>query len=55
MAKRRSFSDRFKAAVALEALRGDKAVQALAGKYLPLSSLLAKLPPGSGSNDPGGL
>ncbi len=27
MTKRRNFSDRFKAAVALEALRGDKTVQ----------------------------
>ena len=27
MTKRRSFSDKFKAAVALEALRGDKTVQ----------------------------
>ena len=33
MAKRRSFTDRFKAKVALEALRGDKAVQEIAAKH----------------------
>jgi len=32
MTKRRNFSDKFKAAVALEALRGDKTVQEIAGK-----------------------
>ena len=32
MTKRRSFSDQFKAAVALEALRGDKTVQEIAAK-----------------------
>ncbi len=30
MTKRRNFSDKFKAAVALEALRGDKTVQEIA-------------------------
>lgn len=33
MAKRRSFSDQFKAQVALEALRGDKAIQEIAAKH----------------------
>jgi transposase-like protein len=33
MTKRRSFSDRFKAAVALEALRGDKTAQEIAAKH----------------------
>lgn len=33
MAKRRNFSDAFKAKVALEALRGDKTVQEIAAKY----------------------
>ena len=37
MTKRRNFSDKFKAAVALEALRGDKTVQEIAAK-LPTSS-----------------
>jgi len=32
MTKRRKFSDQFKAAVALEALRGDKTVQEIAAK-----------------------
>lgn len=32
MAKRRNFSDQFKAAVALEAQRGDKTVQEIAAK-----------------------
>lgn len=32
MTKRRNFSDQFKAAVALEALRGDKAVQKITAK-----------------------
>ncbi len=32
MTKRRSFSDNYKAAVALEALRGDKTVQEIAAK-----------------------
>ena len=32
MTKRRNFSDKFKAAVALEALRGDKTVQEIAAK-----------------------
>ena len=32
MTKRRSFSDKFKAAVSLEALRGDKTVQEIATK-----------------------
>ena len=32
MTKRRNFSDTFKAAVALEALRGDKTVQEIAAK-----------------------
>ena len=32
MAKRRNFSDQFKATVALEALRGDKTVQEIAAK-----------------------
>ena len=32
MTKRRNFSDNFKAAVALEALRGDKTVQEIAAK-----------------------
>ena len=32
MTKRRNFSDQFKAAVALEALRGDKTVQEIAAK-----------------------
>jgi transposase len=32
MTKRRNFSDQFKAAVALEVLRGDKTVQEIAGK-----------------------
>ncbi|WP_458792571.1 hypothetical protein [Yoonia sp. MH D7] len=32
MTKRRSFSDKFKATVALEALRGDKTVQEIAAK-----------------------
>jgi len=34
MTKRRNFSDQFKAAVALEALRGDKTVQEIAGQPL---------------------
>jgi transposase-like protein len=33
MAKRRNFTDQFKAKVALEALRGDKTVQEIAAKY----------------------
>ncbi|EAV40691.1 transposase [Stappia aggregata IAM 12614] len=33
MAKRRNFSDAFKAKVALEALRGDKTIQEIAAKY----------------------
>ena len=33
MAKRRSFTDQFKAKVALEALRGDKTVQEIAAKH----------------------
>lgn len=33
MAKRRSFSDKFKATVALEALRGDKTAQEIAAKH----------------------
>jgi len=33
MAKRRNFSDAFKANVALEALRGDKTIQEIAAKY----------------------
>lgn len=33
MAKRRNFTDRFKAKVALEALRGDKTIQEIAAKY----------------------
>ena len=33
MAKRRNFSDQFKAKVALEALRGDKTVQEIAAKH----------------------
>jgi len=33
MAKRRSFSDKFKAAVALEALRGDNTAQEIAAKH----------------------
>ena len=32
MTKRRNFSDKFKAAVALEALRGDRTVQEIAAK-----------------------
>lgn len=32
MTRRRNFSDKFKAAVALEALRGDKTVQEIAAK-----------------------
>jgi hypothetical protein len=32
MTKRRNFSDKFKAAVALEALRGDKTVQEISAK-----------------------
>ena len=32
MTKRRNFSDQFKAAVAFEALRGDKTVQEIAAK-----------------------
>ncbi len=32
MAKRRNFSDKFKATVTLEALRGDKTVQEIAAK-----------------------
>ncbi len=32
MTKRRNFSDKFKAVVALEALRGDKTVQEIAAK-----------------------
>jgi len=34
MIKRRNFSDQFKAAVALEALRGNKTVQEIAAKRL---------------------
>jgi len=34
MAKRRNFTDQFKAKVALEALRGDKTVQEIAAKQL---------------------
>ena len=33
MAKRRNFTDQFKAKVALEALRGDKTVQEIASKH----------------------
>ena len=33
MTKRRNFSDRFKATVALEALRGDRSVQEIAAKH----------------------
>ncbi|WP_366524043.1 transposase [uncultured Tateyamaria sp.] len=33
MAKRRNFTDQFKAKVALEALRGDKTVQKIAAKH----------------------
>ena len=33
MTKRRSFSDKFKAMVALEALRGDKTAQEIAAKH----------------------
>ncbi len=33
MAKRRNFSDAFKAKVALEALHGDKTIQEIAAKY----------------------
>ena len=33
MTKRRSFSDKFKATVALEALRGDKTAQKIAAKH----------------------
>ena len=33
MTKRRRFSDKFKAAVALEALRGDKTAQEIAAKH----------------------
>lgn len=33
MMKRRSFSDRFKATVALEGLRGDKTAQEIAAKH----------------------
>ena len=33
MTKRRSFSDKFKATVALEALRGDRTVQEIAAKH----------------------
>ena len=33
MAKRRSFTDQFKAKVALEALHGDKTVQEIAAKH----------------------
>ena len=33
MAKRRKFTDRFKAQVALEALRGDRTVQEIAAKH----------------------
>ena len=35
MTKRRNFSDKFKAAVALEALRGDKTVQEIAANRPP--------------------
>jgi len=37
MTKRRNFSDQFKAAVALEALRGDKTVQEIAAPSVPIS------------------
>jgi transposase len=33
MVKRRSFTDQFKAKVALEALRGDKTIQEIAAKH----------------------
>ena len=33
MAKRRNFTDQFKAKVALEALRGDKTIQEIAAKH----------------------
>ena len=33
MAKRRKFTDQFKAKVALEALRGDKTIQEIAAKH----------------------
>ena len=33
MAKRRNFTDQFKAKVALEARRGDKTIQEIAAKY----------------------
>jgi transposase-like protein len=33
MAKRRNFTDQFKAKIALDALRGDKTIQAIAAKH----------------------
>ena len=33
MAKRRNFTDQFKAKIALEALRGDKTIQEIAAKH----------------------
>lgn len=43
MTKRRNFSDKFKAAVALEVLRGDKTVQEIAARHDEW--LVAALPP----------
>jgi hypothetical protein len=43
MTKRRNFSDNFKAAVALEALRGDKTVQEIAANAVGAGIGLARL------------
>jgi hypothetical protein len=50
MTKRRNFSDQFKAAVALEALRGDKTVQEISAKrqlYLLPTGVCLQTPRGN--------
>ncbi len=45
MAKRRKFTDQFKATVALETLRGDKTIQEIAARHQVLQScMLARKP-----------
>jgi hypothetical protein len=39
MATRRNFTDQFKAKIALEDLRGDKTIQEIAAKTLPLAGI----------------
>lgn len=54
MTTRRSFSDKFKATVALEALRGDKTAQEIAAKHkihlLP-AGVCAQTPRGNAGDD----